>query len=234
MMRPYHYEQLYAALAERNVRLVNSPTQYRHTHYLPESYDVIEEHTPPSVWLPTGPDVSIDAVMDLLRYFGDRPVILKDYVKSQKHHWAEACYIPSAADRGSVERVVRRFLELQGADLNEGLVFRAFVDLEPLAVHSKSGMPLTQEHRIFFLDGQPLYMTHYWDEGDYGGDAPPPDLFQGVAAAVRSRFFTMDVARRRDGSWIIVELGDGQVAGLPDSADPAAFYAALKARLAPE
>jgi hypothetical protein len=40
----------------------------------------------------------------------------------------------------------------------------------------------------------------------------------------------MDVARRRDGEWIIVELGDGQVAGLPDSADPRAFYAALKDR----
>ena len=43
-------------------------------------------------------------------------------------------------------------------------------------------------------------------------------------------FFTMDVARRVDGEWLIVELGDGEVAGLPDGADPAAFYRALQGR----
>ena len=33
-----------------------------------------------------------------------------------------------------------------------------------------------------------------------------------------SRFFTMDVALRTNGECIIVELGDGQVSGLPDQA----------------
>jgi hypothetical protein len=33
-----------------------------------------------------------------------------------------------------------------------------------------------------------------------------------------------------NGDWIIVELGDGQVAGLPDGADPVAFYRAIAAR----
>jgi hypothetical protein len=49
-----------------------------------------------------------------------------------------------------------------------------------------------------------------------------------VAKAVRSRFFTMDVAKRRDGDWLIVELGDGQVAGLPETADVDRFYKALR------
>jgi hypothetical protein len=37
----------------------------------------------------------------------------------------------------------------------------------------------------------------------------------------------MDVAKRRDGDWLIVELGDGQVAGLPEHGDIEAFYKAL-------
>ena len=45
---------------------------------------------------------------------------------------------------------------------------------------------------------------------------------------MRSRFFTMDVAKRRDGDWLIVELGDGQVAGLPEHADVDGFYKALR------
>ncbi len=32
---------------------------------------------------------------------------------------------------------------------------------------------------------------------------------------------------RVDGSWMIVELGDAQVAGLPERLDATAFYAAL-------
>ncbi len=37
----------------------------------------------------------------------------------------------------------------------------------------------------------------------------------------------MDVARRREGDWMIVELGDGQVAGLPERANIEAFYRTL-------
>jgi hypothetical protein len=39
----------------------------------------------------------------------------------------------------------------------------------------------------------------------------------------------LDIAKRKDGGWLIVELGDGQVAGLPDHANKGEFYAKLKA-----
>jgi hypothetical protein len=230
MLRPEQYRRLYDALAGRNIYLINDSAAYRHAHYLPESYEVIQAHSPRTVWMHLVGAPSMERVMDLLSPFGTQPIIVKDFVKSQKHYWEEACFIPCAADREAVERVVRRFLELQGPDLNAGLVFRAFVELEPLAVHSKSGMPLTREYRTFYLDGEPLCTLRYWEEGDYAGAELPLGLFGDVARAVRSRFFTMDVARRRDGEWIIVELGDGQVAGLPDRADPVEFYTALSRR----
>jgi hypothetical protein len=53
------------------------------------------------------------------------------------------------------------------------------------------------------------------------------ELFAEIAAAVRSRFFTMDVARRLDGDWMIVELGDAQVSGLPREGDAGPFYELL-------
>jgi hypothetical protein len=37
----------------------------------------------------------------------------------------------------------------------------------------------------------------------------------------------MDVAKRKDGDWMIVELGDGQVAGLPDEKIAVDFYKQL-------
>jgi hypothetical protein len=230
MLRPGAYAGLYAALLARGVRLINDPAAYRHCHHLPEWYPRLEGRTPRSVWLETGPDVDLDAVMERLRPFGARPLIVKDFVTSRKHEWAEACFIPSAADRAAVARVVRRLVELQGPDLNEGLVFREFVALAPLGAHPRSGMPLAQEYRIFWLDGAPLAAAPYWDGDGYPTAGPPVARFRAAARAVPSRFFAMDVARTRAGGWTIVELGDGQVAGLPPRADPRAFYRVLAAR----
>ncbi|MBL3657241.1 ATP-grasp domain-containing protein [Fulvivirga sediminis] len=49
-----------------------------------------------------------------------------------------------------------------------------------------------------------------------------------IALSIKSNFFTMDVAKKTNGDWIIMELGDGQVAGLPDNADKEEFYHNLK------
>ena len=88
-------------------------------------------------------------------------------------------------------------------------------------------MPLTEEYRIFWLDAQPIFCSPYWEGGQYSKTYPPLELFAEIAAAVRSRFFSMDVARRIDGDWLIVELGDGQVSGLPRESDADRFYEAL-------
>jgi hypothetical protein len=231
MLKPERYAQLFDALAERNINLINSPAQYKHCHYLPESFSLIENHTPATVSVKLSSDFNFDDVFRRLSAFGDKPLILKDYVKSRKHEWNEACFIPSASDRAAVERVVKRFLELQSDDLNEGLVFREFVEFQPLAAHSKSKMPLTKEFRLFFLDGELLDYFEYWDEGDYSGSRPPENIFADVARQVESRFFTMDIAQTVGGEWQIIELGDGQVAGLPDNVDVQRFYQTLKSRL---
>jgi ATP-grasp domain, R2K clade family 3 len=230
MVRPSEYQALYDALLACGLELINSPAAYRICHYLPESYPLIRDATPATAWLPLDACGDLDTVMALLVPFGDQPVIVKDYVKSRKHEWFEACYIPSAVDRQAVTRVVTRFLELQGDDISEGLVFRAYVAFQPIGAHPQSGMPLTREHRLFFLDGTLLADAPYWDAPIDETAELPIDHFRNVAARVPSRFFTMDVAQRVDGGWMIVELGDAQVAGLPERMDVAAFYAALSHR----
>ncbi len=231
MLTPEQYAHLYEALSAKNLFLLNTPSAYRHCHYLPENYPVIAAVTPETVSLPFGPDSIIEAVFPLLERFGSRPLVLKDYVKSQKHYWKESCFIPNASDHESVRRVVTCFLQLQGDSLAEGLVFREFVELKPLGGHPKSGMPLTREFRRFFLDGVPLATARYWDEADYGSsaanDEPPINLFGDIAKEVQSRFFTMDIAQRINGEWLIVELSDAQVSGLPESLTITALYERL-------
>jgi hypothetical protein len=231
MLTPERHEGMFNSLLERNIRLVNDPAQYRHAHHLPENLPVIEAATPATVWLPGVPP--LDRIMEALRPFGDRPVILKDFVKSRKHEWADAFFIPSASDPAAVARVVGRFVELQDDSLAGGLVFREFVAFALLGPHPATGLPLTEEHRVFWLDGEPLYFSPYWDKASYPASRPPIDRFIPIARSVRSRFFTMDLARRPDDSWLIVELGDGQVSGLPSPADAFPFYQALASRWPP-
>lgn len=216
MLNPAEYARLYET---HDRRFVNSPEQYEHCHYLPRSYDVIREHTPKTVWSES------TAVPDLSA-FGARPVMLKDFVKSEKHAWLDACFMPDASDSLNVERVVRNFIEMRGHEFNVGLVFREFVELERVGVHPKSGMPLSREFRLFFLDGRLLLSFNYWDEVSYDTSAFPPWV-NDVASKVRSRFFSMDLARTVSGEWVIVELGDGQVSGLPESVAPAELFQKL-------
>jgi hypothetical protein len=235
MARSAQFADLYAALAARRIVLINDPPAYRCTHELPGWYSLLADHTPRTIILPRedfgmGNDSTawnLDAVIAALAPFGDSSIIVKDYVKSRKHEWFDACYIPCASNRAAVARVVGNFITGQGPDLVGGLVFREYVALAPLGVHPQSGMPLAQEFRIFFLDGAPVFWSPYWHATNESAAPPPLAVFQSYVAAIPSRFFTMDVARTQAGEWLVIELGDGQVAGLPDGADPATFIAAL-------
>ena len=140
MLRPETYEKLHKACRNRGLVLINDPHQYRYCHYLPESYSGIEAHTPKTVWLETSYDhVDFEVVARLIEPFGASPLVVKDFVKSQKHRWEEACFIPDASDRAQVERVVRRFVELQGTDLAGGV--RAFGDPFQVRHASCPGVP---------------------------------------------------------------------------------------------
>jgi len=225
MMTPTTYKQFYDGLLKKNIRLINTPTEYKHCHYLPESYAKICEQTPKSNWTK---NISEDAIIELSNEFRTQPIIVKDYVKSEKHHWNDACFIPNASDKINVLKIVHRFLELRGEYLNEGIVFRTFIELEFLTEHSKSKMPLTKEFRIIFLNKKIVQIFKYWDEGNYDSEKPDIIFFQNIAAKIESIFFTMDVAKKKNGDWIIMELGDGQVAGLPDNANKTTYYTELR------
>ncbi|MCZ4151467.1 hypothetical protein BZG21_44580, partial [Escherichia coli] len=156
-------------------------------HYLPESYAKIQGYTPKSAWLPMGEVKEMgDAVQHAVSAFGQRPIIVKDYVKSRKHEWNEACYILDASDAERVAEVVRNFVTRQGEDLNEGLVFREFAELEFLSYHAQSGMPLSREMRVFFLKGEPVFVSNYWEAGEDGEFAEVLDSFLDVARSVES------------------------------------------------
>jgi hypothetical protein len=224
------YAQLAAAIEARGGHLLNDAASYETLHHLPNSYAMLDRRTPKTTWISGAPPFATDEIHSAITAFGDGPIVVKDFVKSRKHEWADAFFIRSASDLPEVDRVVSNFVSRQGEDIAGGLVFREFVELDTVGTHPSSGLALGREYRLFFLDRELLASGRYWEEVEYDDDFEV-DQFAEIARSIASRFFSMDVARTRAGDWIVIEVGDGQVSGLPRTFDPMHFYRSLISRL---
>lgn len=213
MLPSGRYAELADALAERGSALATDALRYRRAHELPGWYETFAAVTPRSAWLPADPGVTLPAarLAELAAPLGPGPVIVKDYVKSRKHEWDEACFVPDVADTERLVAVVGRFVELQGDFLAGGIVLRAFEDFTG------------DEARVWWIDGDPVLVTVHPDAGPGAAEASVPghelDRLAPLVRALGCRFVTTDLALRSDGVRRVVEVGDGQVSDLPASAD---------------
>ncbi|MER5553952.1 ATP-grasp domain-containing protein [Streptomyces sp. NPDC002793] len=218
MVPPARYTELERALAARGCALLTDAAAYRTAHELPGWYEAFTELTPRSVWRPLAAGAALpdpSAWSELAGELGPGPGIVKDFVKSRKHEWLEACFVPELGDTGRLARVVGRFVELQGDFLAGGVVLRAY---EPFV---RGG-----EARVWWVDGEPVLVTAH---PDTPGQVPAPGL-DAVGEAVRAlgcRWVTTDLALREDGVWRVVEVGDGQVSGLPADDDGHRLFTSL-------
>jgi hypothetical protein len=216
------YAALAEALSRRGTELLVAPERYRAAHELPGWYPKFVDVTPASVWRPTKPD-EMPAAEDLTALaepLPPGPGIVKDYVKSRKHEWEQACFIPDLADAPGLARIVRRFVELQGQFLTGGVVLRSF------EAFSKAESAAT-EVRVWWLDGEPRLLTPHPDSPFTRGPAPDLEHIGPAVQRLGCRFVTTDVALRSDGAWRVVEVGDGQVSDLHHSSSRGEFAALL-------
>lgn len=217
MVPSARYRDLARALDERGVKLLDPPEVYRRAHELPGWYDRFAAVTPRSVWLPAvpGEPPSTEELAALVAPLGGGPAIVKDYVKSRKHEWDEACFVPEVDDLDATYRVVRRFVELQEDALAGGIVLRTFETFT------------TSEARVWWLDGRTIAIGPHPDSPDRYPATPELGRVGPLVAALGCRFVTTDLVRRDDGEWRVVEVGDGQVSDLPRGLDPAEIIGAL-------
>ncbi|SCY76857.1 hypothetical protein SAMN02910292_02846 [Lachnospiraceae bacterium XBB2008] len=226
MMKPEMYRKFYELVAERGIILINSPDEYERYHLLPGWYEEFKRETAESVWT-KGND--LQDVIGISKELNG-PYIVKDYVKSRKHEWYDACYIEDASKKDELVKIVGNFIDRQDDDLVGGVVLRQFVELNGIGNHEKSGMPLSEEYRVFILGGRILVMDDYWRKnGETSFTDKEYKWIEQIASRVRSNFVTVDIARKTDGSLIIMEFGDGQVSGL-QQIKPEIMYGALTSR----
>lgn len=231
LIQPKYYDMLDLGVRERGSLLCTGPEGYRMGYELPLWYSSVPS-TPRSIWYP---EETLSEVLPRLpellsQEFGTGALLLKDWVKSRKQDWHDACYIPDLQDGQNVQRVVKNFMDITGETRHGGLVFRQFIPLKQVGVHPKSRMPLVNEYRAFFFNQELFYLTKYWIDGAVYGDLaePDPQWVQETAKDVRSPFFTLDVAQTESGEWIPIEVGDGGSSGLPEEKDAPTFYQKLR------
>ncbi len=150
MLKPELYRSFYNNLEEKGIILINSPEEYEKYHVLPGWYDDFKDDTAKSVWENQG---TVESALQMVRGL-EGPYIVKDFVKSRKHEWYDACYINNIADKTNAEKIIRNFVERQGSDLVGGVVLRQFEKLNPIGFHEKSGMPISEEYRVFVFAGK--------------------------------------------------------------------------------
>lgn len=201
----------YVGLA-RAAGLRTSAADYRRGHELPGWYGGLAGFTPESVWT-VGDDLGdFDEARAAL---GSGAAVVRDYTKSMKHYWHEAAYIPELGDAEAAMAVARRFRELRADDFAGGFVVRRFEEFTGA------------EARTWWVDGVCRLVTAH---PDTAGALPPEIDVTFLSAAVAGLglpFVTVDLAKRADGRWRVVELGDGQVSDRPVSAPAAEFIEAI-------
>ena len=213
MMSSSQYWSMETALREKQTGLVTSSEQYQKSHEMPGWYPYFRSHTPLTGWT-DGEDT--DELLSIPASLGfEGSAILRDFVKSEKHHWLEACFVPDIADGEALRSVAENLRAFRGANFTGGYVIRDFEEFEG------------PEIRTWWVNGERVLTTAHPDTPD---DFVEPDDIDGLercVAALGAPFVSVDLVHRRDGVWRVVEIGDGQVSDRPRSVEADRFIGSI-------
>lgn len=209
---PY-YDELDKELKMKNSKLINTHTEHLYVADLCQYAEHLEGYTPKThtTW----------------GHLQEGAWIVKGRTNSRKFNWNTMMY---AEGRTKLLDVIKRLLDDPFIS-EQGLVVREYVPLETLE-YSLHGLPITKEWRCFFYKERLLASGYYWSSHADIYNEPLPEEGRKFAEEVakiiapRCSFFVMDVAQKKDGGYIVIELNDGQMSGL-SMVDPHELYANL-------
>jgi hypothetical protein len=234
LVKPAYYQKLTESVGKP---LLNSYQDYMSSYLLPNWYShFTTEETPESLIIPADDIIKnglVGITQQVQDYFkSDAPLMMKDFLKSLKYEWYDACLIKDGSDAKEIMRITNNFFELRGKDFVGGLVYRKLLTLKRAGIHPKTRTPVPIEYRTFFLHQKPIATISIWEKEvgiDYAAEGvpPPQDFLEGVGKKIISPFVAVDLAKDIDNKWWVIEVNDGGAAGLPEHMDSKDFYVRL-------
>lgn len=212
MMKPDMYGKFYDQLNERGICLVTEPKMYESMHVFPNVYQLVEDDTAKMKVYPLHEEIDIEGVKQEFSRF-----MVKDYVKSVKGTEFPK-YFDHTVDQSSFDRWMEVFYQYRGDLLTGGICIKEFLDLKKYGDQ-------TNEFRVFYIDHEIASISR--NSGQMQVTAEPPRELVEKYRNLPSVFYTVDFAELADGSWKIIEAGDGEVSGLSDGQDQEAFFRTL-------
>jgi hypothetical protein len=226
MLKPSEYRDLFDIIKEGyNALLVNNPNQYINCHYFTGSYELIKSHTAKSISISLT-ELNEEMLQHVSDTFSGKSFLMKDFVKSAKER-PELFIMPAGISGKDLLKKVEEFIEYRGSLFNEGIVFKEF---EELYIDVDGNL---NEWRLFFMNGDLVSNSPNSNQKEpliKPSDFFVKDVVSIIASKLDSNFFTIDVAMKKNGTWMIVETGDGQVSGLSPFQNILEFYTSIQMR----
>lgn len=215
MLNAEQYSDLYHKLLDKNLSLATSPAQYENLHLFPRVYPFIAEDTPKIICYEKAEIYNI-SIAEIAAKF--EKFIVKDFVKSEKGSDFPTCFEASITQE-DFSRWLKIFRDYRGKLFTGGICIKEYVELKKYGA-------ATNEWRVFYLNGTAISVSK---------NSAQPDCARQVLVSLvekyknlPSPFYTVDFAELADGSWKILETGDGQVSGFSAGQNAETFFAALK------
>ena len=212
MMQPEQYERFYTQLLNKNIRLVTEPDQYELMHIFPEVYELIKSDTARIETFPLHTEIDVEQLKKSFSRF-----MVKDYVKSVKGTEFPT-YFDQTITQDDFDRWMKVFYKYRDGLLTGGICIKEFLNLKRYGNH-------TNEYRVFYINHEIATICRNSGQGNFTPE-PPMDLIRKYQN-LDSPYYTIDYAELENGSWKIIEAGDGEVSGLSDNQDYLHYFRAL-------
>ena len=151
----------------------------------------------------------------LKRSFGR--FMVKDFVKSVKGTEFSK-FFDHSITQIEFDRWMDVFYKYRGELLTGGICIKEFLDF-------KFYDNKTNEYRVFYINHEVATISRNSAQATYA-PLPPMSLIEKYKN-LDSKYYTIDYAELDDGSWKIIEAGDGEVSGLSEFQDYEQYFRAL-------
>jgi hypothetical protein len=214
------YQELERDIEIMGSRLVNTWEQH---HWIAnfDYYQDLKEYTAES-W--------DDSNIHLCRHPG--PFVVKGRLNSLKHRWKDRMF--AKTKRQAIE--LGKELAQDSNIREQGVIYRKYVPLVTYEV-GLHDLRYTNEWRLFYLGNTRISHGYYWSLAENVVDRTLSQEGFSFAdrvaaiAAQQTRFFTLDIAEKEEGGWILIEVNDGQSSALSEN-DAHVLYGNLQNALA--
>jgi len=212
MMKPEQYKDFYNKLLKANIQLVTSPDEYELMHIFPNVHHLFKNDTAKMELYPLHSQIDVNVLKEKFDRF-----MVKDYVKSVKGTEFPR-FFDKTITQEAFDEWMKVFYKYRGGLLTGGICIKEFLDL-------KFYGDKTNEYRVFYVNHEVATVSPNSAQPNYAPRVPKElvEKYRNLG----STYYTVDYAELADGSWRVIEAGDGSVSGLSENQDAESYFRAL-------